>query len=821
MNICGRVYSVKNARSNTIPDGTSGVIMIVTTQRQYFGGLLPLVCFLLLTSVGQSRDPWLTQTGLTGDQVSSRTELFLDGKLGIAPLQISGYNDHGSELFSLLWGPTTEKTPRRIVTGVNAGGLGFINAFYQADGWNLAWLNGYHFEGEDFYAAIYRKGGSEQILDLGLSASGFSTAREAHQENGYYLENFCTFRTGNGAIRYGGFWNKGGHLSPLSRLDQALTSAELDNLVGSLASQWRIHNLCGYASGSTVRYDVMWRRPARSGFLYHTAMSSLNFHAQNTNYIGIGWRPAFLQAWSQTSTDVRYNALWVPNDGLDYSYIDQINNLVTSAMASNNIPALSLAISHEGRLIFNRAYGWADYGANRWAGANHRFRLASVAKAITGLAVVHGLENSTGRGLNLDSTVFGDGALFGEDFGTPPYSTREQAVTIRDLLLHVAGWPNDGNLWYHSETSWGSDNAPVISWQLDNVTQSSFPGTTGRYSNLGYVMAARAAEYIGGQGFENYVANKILTPSGATGAYRPVVGDRTQAQRKFEEVTYYTGPTYGDPTVTFDPYQIDPRRMDGSTAWVARPSDLLLVSRRVDGDPRHADIINNTSRMALLTPGPAVPATGYNSSNYGLGWFPRSTYVGHNGAMAGSRAEWMMESGQNAYAWASNTLGGMSNTTLQNIINSIDSADAWPELDLFGIYHPYYQDWLTGHFALIEWQAIGMVNVLWGPGADPDCDGLSNGLECYLGLDPREFDESPFRFSIVNGTLRVRWYRSTTAQGIVLGYQASDDLIEWDEGTEALGDVQGSISPIGYQLQEVSIPLEVDKGFVRFTCEMR
>lgn len=782
---------------------------------------LVLACLLFSVSFAKGRDPWLTQTGLTKEQVESRTAPFLKSKLGVAPLQISGYDDRGTALFSLLWGPSSEKTPRRIVTGVNAGGLGLVNAFYQADGWRLAWLNGYHFKGEDFYCAIYRKGGAEQILDLGLSVSGFAAARDRHGKDGYYLENFCSFRTGRGAIRYGGYWNKGGRFQPLSRLDQGLSVSQLDSLVGSLAGQWRIHNLCGYSSGSTVRYNVMWRKPARPGFLYHTAMSKLNFHAQNSNYIGIGWRPAFLQAWSQTPTDIRYNAFWVPNDGLDYGYIDQINNLVTSALAANNIPALSLAISHKGRLIFNRAYGWADFSASRWAGTNHRFRVASVSKALTGLAVVHALENSRVRGLTLDSAVFGDGALFGNDFGSRAYSGRERSVTIRDLLLHVGGWPNDGKLWYHDEPSWGSNNVPAIGWQLDNVAQTSFPGNAGRYSNLGYVMAARAAEYIGGQGFEGYVTNRILTPSGATGIYRPVVGDRTQAQRKFEEVTYYTGPTYGDPTVTFDPYQIDPRRMDGSTAWVARPSDLLLVSRRVDGDPRHEDIINNASVMALRTPGPTVPSTGYNSNTYGLGWFSRSSYFGHNGAMAGSRAEWMMEQGVNAYAWASNTLGGMSNTTLQNIINTIDADDAWPDLDLFGIHHPYYQSWLGSHFAPIERQEIGLQGILWGPSADPDCDGLPNAMECYLGLNPRSVDKSPFRYQVVGSNLRIRWYRSTRVQGITMGHQVSPDLSQWSDGTGVVGDVQGVFNPIGFRLQEVLVPMTGPQRYVRFFCETR
>lgn len=137
-----------------------------------------------------------------------------------------------------------------------------------------------------------------------------------------------------------------------------LTTSELDDDVASLVGEWQIHNLSGYYTmRDGLRFDVLWRKPNHPNSLYHTAIENLNFHALNGNYIGMGWRPAFLHSWSRNPTDIRHTAIWVPNEGLDLDYLGQLDSMVTPALEANNIPALSLVISHDGRLVFNRAWG--------------------------------------------------------------------------------------------------------------------------------------------------------------------------------------------------------------------------------------------------------------------------------------------------------------------------------------------------------------------------------------------------------------------------------------------------------------------------------
>src|SRR5690242_21207653 len=74
--------------------------------------------------------------------------------------------------------------------------------------------------------------------------------------------------------------------------------------------------------------------------------------------------------------------------------------------------------------------------------------------------------------------------------------------------------------------------------------------------------------------------------------------------------------------------------MDGSTAWVARPIELLLLMRRIDGAATQSDIISAARFNEMLTGSSAANG----GPGYGLAMIRGGSYFGHNGAMAGTHA---------------------------------------------------------------------------------------------------------------------------------------------------------------------------------------
>ena len=100
--------------------------------------------------------------------------------------------------------------------------------------------------------------------------------------------------------------------------------------------------------------------------------------------------------------------------------------------AKGSSPALSVAVVENGRLVYAHAFGVSDVAAKTPATPKTRFRIASVTKMFTAVAVMQLVE--AGR-VRLDAPL----ATYLPD---APYATK---VTIRELLMHTSGIWNYGD----------------------------------------------------------------------------------------------------------------------------------------------------------------------------------------------------------------------------------------------------------------------------------------------------------------------------------------------------------------------------------------
>lgn len=777
--------------------------------------IVVLFSIVLLGTAALAQSPWVSQTGLTETQLDDRVERWRLATYSLTPVCVSGYEEAGQTRYAALWGPRDDNDARLVLIGRTASQLTTDNATRQAQGYRLVWLNGFESGGVDYYNAIYRRtSGVAQVLRLGDSLSGHQSAHSSLVGQGYYLDNLCVFRSGI-QVRYGAWWNDGGGFSLQTQVSYGLTPAEYQTEFNQRSGTWRLHNVCGYGSpivGGQDSYTVVWRRPARSeDWAASHGLPKLNYFAVQGNQTMIGRRPVFQQAWASGS-EIRFNGIWVENGGLSDFWVNELDRNVAEHMRTNGIPGMTLAVSRRGRLVYAKGYGLADQEAGELAGPEHRFRIASVSKPVCSVAVLHTLERST---RSLASRLFGNSAIFGNDYGTPPYSTREQAITVRHVLNHTAGWSTDGNLWWHEEPSYGSQHEPVIDYQLDSVAQFYDPGEVGRYSNLGYVIAARVVEKLTGRTFEDYTVNEVLASCGIGGATRMAIGARTRSQQQFMEAAYYIVPSFD-----MDPYVIDPRRMDGSTAWIARPSDLLLLARRIDGTTTHTDILSEDSIEDMKTPASPDYSDGYGYQTYGLGWatdnINNPTRWSHNGSMAGTKADLVVREDGISFAWMGNAATGGISGTINAWVDRVTQFNAWPDIDLFSSAHPAYDAWAVTNFSALDRGQPGLRTSYHGPDGDPDGDHIPNAGEAYLGLDPLSRNPSPLATAKVGSNLRVRWQRSVAERGVRISLQTSSDLVNWFSPIGiTITDRPDLISIVGKTYQEVLIPITGNRRFAR------
>ena len=309
-------------------------------------------------------------------------------------------------------------------------------------------------------------------------------------------------------------------------------------------------------------------------------------------------------------------------------------------MSAHAVPAVSIAATYQGRLVYLKAYGQADVGAAQAATTVSRFRLASVSKPITSVAIMKLLE--AGK-VHLSDKVFGAGALLGTTYGTQPYGPHITEITIDELLHHTSGgWPNDGTdpMFTNPTLTAGQ----LISWTLDHRPLTNTPGTVYAYSNFGYSILGRVIEAVTGQGYEAAVKTLVLTPLGITDM---TIGGNTLADRLPDEVRYYG--QGGE-----DPYAYNIHRMDSHGGWIATPRDLAAFLVHVDGFATVPDILAASTIATMTTGSSAEPgyACGW-SVNSGPNWW-------HIGSLPGTVTEIIR--GANGWTWVAlaNTRSGDS-----------------------------------------------------------------------------------------------------------------------------------------------------------------
>ena len=260
---------------------------------------------------------------------------------------------------------------------------------------------------------------------------------------------------------------------------------------------------------------------------------------------------------------------------------DGLRRGLASLCNQYNVPGLTFAVTYQERLVYKDALGYAKLENKEPVSASSLFRIASISKVITEVAIIKLAEENM---LELDGAVFGDMGILGSSFGTPPNGSQIDKITVRDLIDHKSGWTNNPND--------PMFNYPGVS-QKDLITQmvtkrklTSTPGSTYYYLNFGYCVLGRVIEKVTGQTYEAYVQEHILAPCGITDMR---IARNSFADRLPGEVKYYQA--------EFSPYSLDLLRMDSHGGWVGSAIDLANFITRIDHGPRVQDILPS-SRMA-------------------------------------------------------------------------------------------------------------------------------------------------------------------------------------------------------------------------------
>ena len=177
---------------------------------------------------------------------------------------------------------------------------------------------------------------------------------------------------------------------------------------------------------------------------------------------------------------------------------DGIDDYVRAQMQAFALPAVSIAIVQDGKVVRAQAYGVADVARATPATPDTVFQIASVSKQFIAAGIL--LLAQDGR-LTVDDPI-------GKHLDGTPASW--QPITLRHLLTHTSGVVRE---------------SPAFDWMKvipdADVVRAAYPlplrfapGTRWEYCNVGYFALAEIITRVSGTPWPRFLQERVFTPAG-------------------------------------------------------------------------------------------------------------------------------------------------------------------------------------------------------------------------------------------------------------------------------------------------------------------
>lgn len=381
-----------------------------------------------------------------------------------------------------------------------------------------------------------------------------------------------------------------------------------------------------------------------------------------------------------------------------------LDPIVKSFAKRRDATGVSVAVSHNGKLIYARAVGYSNLRELKPATPETLFSIASVSKPVTAIAILQLVQK---RKLGLDDKFVDVLGLELEPKRGKSIDPRIKQVTIRHLLNHTGGW--DRNI---SPSPTRHSNREAVCKHL-GIEKSDFkamhliefmleepldfePGTRHAYSNFGYCILGRVVEAASKRPYGEYVQEEILKPAGISRMVLRSDQIRDDEARSYKRVSE-NGEVVPGRFSECDLREWPASMPDSYGGWIAAPVDLLRLLNAFDPNSR-SKLLSKNAIQAMYSPPRGlslVDETGKPLKNYyAFGWvvWPKKVGLsaGHGGSGCGTVAyAYRRSSGFNWVTLMNTDAGGPPSSVLSDECEAaLAKIKIPPRFDLFRISYP-------------------------------------------------------------------------------------------------------------------------------------
>lgn len=183
----------------------------------------------------------------------------------------------------------------------------------------------------------------------------------------------------------------------------------------------------------------------------------------------------------------------------------KIDSLLEYFSSSNKFMG-SIAIREKDKVVFEKAYGYADAENNTKATPETKYKIGSITKMFTSAIVFQLIEE---KKLTLDTKL-------SEFF---PQIKNAESITISNLLNHSSGifnFTNDPGFTTYNTTM---QTRKAMLERIAGFEPAFEPGTTADYSNSNYMLLGYIIEDITKQRYKDAVAERVIKKAGLKNTY--------------------------------------------------------------------------------------------------------------------------------------------------------------------------------------------------------------------------------------------------------------------------------------------------------------
>lgn len=191
-------------------------------------------------------------------------------------------------------------------------------------------------------------------------------------------------------------------------------------------------------------------------------------------------------------------------------YLPAVDSMFTNYASSNHFPGTAFGLIANGKLVYTGSAGLINIDKKIPSSPTAAFRIASMSKSFTAMGIMKLRDQGK---LRLDDPVY----LYIPEMKDQRYPTKDaSAVTIRQLLNHEAGFPED-NPW--GDRQLAVPDATLEKLIKEGISYSNDPGIGYEYSNLGFAMLGLIIKKVSGMPYQIFIRENIWKPLGMNNTY--------------------------------------------------------------------------------------------------------------------------------------------------------------------------------------------------------------------------------------------------------------------------------------------------------------